>query len=281
MKKYRVTHDAPLLAYMQEIFHHQSRSKVKKMLQHGQFIINHESITQFDYPLREGQVVGVLSQRESKQIDYLENIDLLYEDADLLSVPTEHPTPDEDSALLQAQVYIQSVDPLGEIYPVHRLDRETSGLMMFAKNQKVQEILQKNWKQLVKTRAYTLLVEGDFPNESARYKSWLKELDNKQMVSSLTDNGGKYAETLFKKCSSNGQWSLLQASLLTGRRNQIRIHCYKMGYPILGDPNYGHAANPLGRLCLHANQLEFIHPSSHKFMSFESPAPQAFFDLLD
>jgi 23S rRNA pseudouridine1911/1915/1917 synthase len=274
---------------MQEQFSNYSRTRVKKMLQHGQFIIDGRSITQFNHPLKDGQVVYVLSQRESKQIDYLENISIIYEDnelvviekeAGLLSVPTDDPTPDEDSALIQLMGYLKEIDPTEQIYSVHRLDRDTSGVMLFSKNKSIQEMLQANWGELVKTRAYTAVVEGDFPHESGTYSSWLKELDNMQMVSSQTDNRGKFSETKYRKIKSNKNYSLLEVELITGRRNQIRVHMKDLGHPVVGDSKYGDPSNPIKRLGLHASKLELIHPITEESMVFESEAPQKFLELV-
>lgn len=289
MKKFIVDKNEELLNYMQEQFANYSRTRVKKMLQHGQFIIDGKSITQFDHPLEKGQVVYVLSQRESKQIDYLENISIIYEDnelvviekeAGLLSVPTDDPKPDEDSALIQLMGYLKEIDPTEQIYSVHRLDRDTSGVMLFAKDKGIQEALQENWSELVTTRGYTAVVEGDFSHESGTYTSWLKELANMQMISSQTDNGGKFAETKYRKIKSNRDHSLMEVELVTGRRNQIRVHMKDMGHPVVGDSKYGNKSNPIKRLGLHASKLELIHPITREKLVFESDVPQEFLKLV-
>ncbi len=289
MKKFIVDKNEELLKYMQDQFANYSRTRVKKMLQHGQFIIDGRSITQFDHPLEKGQVVYVLSQRESKQIDYLENISIIYEDnelvviekeAGLLSVPTDDPKPDEDSALIQLMGYLKEIDPTEQIYSVHRLDRDTSGVMLFAKDKGIQEALQENWSELVTTRGYTAVVEGDFSHEPGTYTSWLKELANMQMISSQTDNGGKFAETKYRKVKSNGDYSLMEVELVTGRRNQIRVHMKDLGHPVVGDSKYGNKSNPIKRLGLHASKLELIHPITREKLTFESEVPEEFLKLV-
>ena len=290
MEKFYVNQETELLKYMQEVFSDKSRSAVKKMLQHGQFIVGGKPVTQFNYPLKKDQVVYVLSQKESKQIDYLESVTVIYEDRDLLaiekesgllSVPSENAAPDEDSAYIQVMGYVQSVDSRGEVFSVHRLDRNTSGVMLFAKNKRAEKILQDRWSELVLKRSYTAVVEGcDFPEEKGTHTSYIKELDNYQVISSPDDNGGKFAETKYKKIKSNDLYSLVEAELVTGRRNQIRLHMKDMGHPISGDSKYGAASNPLNRLALHAVSLEIIHPISQEELIFESKVPNSFINLV-
>lgn len=290
MEKFYVNQETKLLKYMQEVFSDRSRSVVKKMLQHGQFIIEGKPITQFNYPLKKGQVVYVLSQKESKQIDYLESVSVIYEDRDLLaiekesgllSVPSDNAAPHEDSAYIQVMGYVQSVDTRGEVFSVHRLDRDTSGIMLFAKNKRVEKILQERWSELVLKRSYMAVVEGsDFPEGKGTHTSYIKELDNHQMISSPEDNGGKFAETKYEKIKSNKLYSLVEAELVTGRRNQIRLHMKDMSYPISGDSKYGAVSNPLNRLALHATSLEIIHPITQEVLIFESKVPNSFINLV-
>lgn len=290
MEKFQVNQEAELLKYMQEIYPDRSRSAVKKMLQHGQFIIEGKPVTQFNYPLKKGQIVYVLSQKESKQIDYLESVSVIYEDRDLLavekesgllSVPSENAAPGEDSAYIQVMGYVQSVDTRGEVFSVHRLDRETSGVMLFAKNKRTETILQENWSDLMLKRSYTAVVEGGyFPEGKGTHTSYIKELDNYQMISSPEDNGGKFAETKYEKIKSNALYSLVEAQLVTGRRNQIRLHMKDMGHPVAGDSKYGAASNPINRLALHAASLEVIHPITEEELVFESQVPGSFLNLV-
>lgn len=290
MEKFYVNQETELLKYMQDVFSDRSRSAVKKMLQHGQFIIEGKPVTQFNYPLKKGQVVYALSQKESKQIDYLESVAVIYEDRDLLaiekesgllSVPSENAAPHEDSAYIQVMGYIQSVDTRGEVFSVHRLDRDTSGVMLFAKNKRVENILQERWSELVRKRSYKAVVEGgDFPEGKGTHTSYIKELDNYQVISSPEDNGGKFAETKYEKIKSNNLYSLVEAELVTGRRNQIRLHMKDMGHSISGDSKYGAVSNPLNRLALHATSLEIIHPISQEELIFESKVPNSFINLV-
>lgn len=290
MEKFQVNQETELLKYMQEIYSDRSRSAVKKMLQHGQFIIEGKPVTQFDYLLKKGQIVYVLSQKESKQIDYLESVSVIYEDRDLLavekesgllSVPSENAAPGEDSAYIQVMGYAQSVDTRGEVFSVHRLDRDTSGVMLFAKNKRAETILQEHWSEFALKRSYIAVVEGgDFPAGEGTHTSYIKELDNRQMISSPEDNGGKFAETKYEKIKSNALYSLVEAQLVTGRRNQIRLHMQDMGHPVAGDSKYGAASNPINRLALHAASLEIIHPITEAELVFESQVPDSFLNLV-
>lgn len=285
MEVYQVDQDTELLKFMFEVFSNKSRKVVKKMLSHGQFVINGEVVTQFNHPLKAGQEVYVLNQNESKQLAHLTGISIIHEDSDLfviekaaglLSVPSDDPDPDEDSAYVQLVSYTKQVNPKSEIFIVHRLDRATSGIMIFAKKQEVQDHLQDHWQSMVKKRLYTAVVEGNISKDQGTISSWLNEDKNQIVRSSKQDNGGKHAVTHFKKIQANKEYSLVEAELETGRRNQIRVHMNDLGHPVAGDTKYGSQSNPLKRLGLHAMRLDFIHPTKEELVSYSSPNPKSF-----
>jgi 23S rRNA pseudouridine1911/1915/1917 synthase len=163
---------------------------------------------------------------------------------------------------------------------VHRLDKDTSGIMLFAKNEKMKATLQENWKEIVTERMYTALVEGNVKKQSGTITSWLTESKTFKMYSSSFDNGGKQAITHYKKIRGNKNYSLLEVMLETGRKNQIRVHMEEIGHPIVGDKKYGAHGNPLKRVGLHATTLVFKHPVTGKQMKFTSKVPKKFNKLL-
>ena len=174
--------------------------------------------------------------------------------------------------------YVKKTDPKNKIFVLHRLDRDTSGLMMFAKNQRVQKALQSNWNSAITARSYVAVVEGR------------PEKDTDLIVSNLTENAkmqvyvtavgdGKEAITRYHLLHSNGHYSLLELDLETGRKNQIRVQMESIGHPIAGDNKYGAETDPAGRLMLHARRLFFIHPTTGEEMRFETRIPTTFTSL--
>ena len=154
------------------------------------------------------------------------------------------------------------------IFVVHRLDQDTSGILMFCKNEKIRDKMQDNWNNVVKKRGYVTVVDGKLSGNGT-FRSFLME-DRRQFVYSSKSGIGKEAITHYSVLKNNNNYSMLQVFIDTGRRNQIRVHLSEMGYPIVGDKKYGCKTNPLKRLCLHANRLEFIHPTTKENMTFKA-----------
>jgi len=176
--------------------------------------------------------------------------------------------------------YVKKFDPKNLIFIVHRLDRDTSGLMMFAKSKKIQEALQKDWNESIIDRSYVVIVEGVVENEEGTVTSWLKENKALVMFSSQTPNDGQKAITHYKLLRANKQFSLLEVKLETGRKNQIRVHMKDMGHPVTGDKKYGAKLNPIGQMGLHARVLAFKHPVTGKTLRFDTPIPGKFLKVF-
>ena len=159
---------------------------------------------------------------------------------------------------------------------VHRLDRDTSGLLVYAKTIEAEQILEHNWSRIVTDRRYVALVSGEMRQKEGVVESWLK--DNKAYItySSPTDNGGKFARTHYRTLRRSPHYSLVELKLDTGRKNQIRVHLQDLGCPVCGDIKYGNGDDPIGRLCLHAFRLDFYHPITREPLHFETPVPKAF-----
>ena len=171
----------------------------------------------------------------------------------------------------------------GEVFlgVVHRLDRDTSGLMVYAKDMDTEQILEHNWHQIVYDRRYVAVLSGEMEQNEGTIQNWLK--DNKAYVtySSPVDNGGKYAVTHFYVMDRTTEHSLVEFKLETGRKNQIRVHAADMGHPVCGDVKYGNGDDPLHRLCLHAWLLCFYHPVTQQPMEFETPVPAQFRRVIE
>lgn len=196
----------------------------------------------------------------------------------LLSVTTGRET--ETTAFLILKNYVKKSSTRNKIYTVHRLDRETSGVLVFAKHSDAQHILRDNWHEIVTKRVYVAVVEGKVEKESDRIVSWLTENEvSLKISSSRTDNGGKEAITNYRVIKSNDEFSLLEIELETGRKNQIRVHMESIGHPIVGDRKYG-STTTIGRLALHARVLEFYHPMTSEPLHFETPVPREFLKVF-
>jgi len=265
-------------------FHLQGKSKnnLKSLLTHGQVIVDSQIVSQYNKVLEVGQEVRInwSKDRDTKK---MKGVKIIFEDdhiiivnkeAGILSVSTGKK--DENTAYNKLKDHVKSQDPKNKIFIVHRLDRNTSGVMMFAKTPEAQQLLQSNWKKHIISRKYSVLVEGKVKEDKGTITSWLKENSAFVVYSSKYDNGGKKAITNYEVIKKNNSYSLLEASLETGRKNQIRVHMQDIKHPIVGDKKYGAHGNPIKRLGLHARVLEFIHPITGKEYKFETAIPGSF-----
>lgn len=264
-----------------------SRTAAKSLLTHRLVYVNNRIETQHNTPIRPGMAVKVSKDKNRK--DFSSHwLDIIYEDAylivihkrcGLLSIATD-PKRNERTAYSILSEYVRRSNRQGRIFIVHRLDRETSGLMVFAKDERTKFSLQDYWHRIVQDRRYIAAVEGQIDPPQGCITSWLK--DNKVYVtySSPTDNGGDYAVTHYRTLQSGPEYSLVEFKLETGRKNQIRVHMQDKHTPIVGDLKYGSGNNPIGRLALHAYRLAFTHPVTGENLSFSLPIPQAFKNLI-
>lgn len=275
-----------LLDFLLMTFSNRSRNHVKSLLAHREVTVDEKIVTQYDHLLQEGQTIRIVrsADRGQKQKDALQ---ILYEDHDLivinkpaglLSVATDEEK--EQTAYHLLTDYVRRDNPAGRIFVVHRLDRDTSGVVIFAKNEKIKLALQDHWSELVSRRGYIAVVEGQLEEKSGRMRSWLKQTKTLLMYSSQKKGDGLEAITNYQVINETKDYSLLDIQLETGRKNQIRVHMKDLGHPVVGDKKYGAKTNPLKRLGLHANQLELKHPFTNALMSFEAEIPRNFKALL-
>ncbi|MBQ2024893.1 MAG: RluA family pseudouridine synthase [Paludibacteraceae bacterium] len=286
----RVLNDAPLMEFLTERLKDYNRTKLKSLLMHRQLWLNGEvMLTRHDYPLKAGDRVDIRSAKtlirakklEHSQIKVLfedESIMVVYKNEGFLTVGTDREKLQTVYHVLNQ--YMKSFGHDKRIFVVHRLDRETSGLLVFAKSKEVQETLQSNWDTLMLERSYTAIVKGQMPESGGTIKAYLWEDKQLRMHASQTDNGGQYAETKYQVLATKGPYSMVQLWLKTGRKNQIRVHLQSVGCPIVGDKKYGGPASPIKRVCLHAGLLTFKHPVTGQNMHFEWPIPASFNKLV-
>lgn len=284
---YIVKEKTELLKFLLESMNNRSRNSVKSILKRGQVAVDGRTTTQFDDPLKPGQTVNILTNEAAKRLGRLDGVAIIHEDNDLIVIYKDagvlsmaSKSPKDRNAYRQLTDYVKSEHPGNRIFIVHRLDRDTSGVMIYAKSEDVKEKLQQNWHTMVKKRLYTALVEGDVPVDSDTISSWLNETSTHRVYSTEHDEGGKHAITHFKKIVSNGDYSMLEVELETGRKNQIRVHMQDIGHPVVGDRKYGAHKNPIRRLGLHATTIELVHPTTNQLVSYHAPVPASFEHLI-
>ena len=306
---FKVTHPAALLPYLLEIFPDRSRTTVKNLLGKGQVLVNGEACTAFDRPLRAGDSISILpkgiSIARSIKADAREDVEkagvrILFEDeyylvvdkpSGMLSIATGK---EKNSlyrilnAYVKVNARIQRKEDLisgrepdrstAKIWIVHRLDRGTSGVVVFAKTERAKDILQSKWKELVAERCYVAWLEGSLEKDRGQVQSWLVENAKSLKMNSFPEEvkDGQLAITHYKVLSRSRHYSQVEFTLETGRKNQIRVHAASLGHPVAGDEKYGAQTDPVHRLALHAATLVFRHPFTRKTVRCSSPLPDCF-----
>lgn len=281
-----VKEDKPLLEFLLDSMENTSRTKIKSTLQGRGVKVNGKVITQFDYPLSCGMKVAVSRSKQNAEMFKNRYIKIVYEDryivvveknVGILSMAAGHSSLNVKTVL---DSYFKTSRQKCTAHVVHRLDRDTSGLMIYAKDMQTEQILEHEWHDIVYDRRYVAVVSGEMEDDYGTMTSWLK--DNKAYItySSPYDNGGKCAVTHFHTLDRTTDHSLVEFRLETGRKNQIRVHSADMGHPVCGDIKYGNGDDPIGRLCLHAYVLCFYHPITRRRMEFETPIPVNFRKLF-
>jgi 23S rRNA pseudouridine1911/1915/1917 synthase len=283
---FKVKEDALLMEFLMTQMPGKSRSKIKFLLSNKQVLVDGKPISQFNHPLTPGQQIEINKGRV-EPVQKSRELSVIFEDQDLiviekpaglLSIATDKEKRATAYSLLSN--YVKEQDADNKIFVVHRLDRETSGLMLFAKNEEVKYHLQELWNNTVIERAYIAVVEGVVEKPEGVITSYLVEGKTFKVHSSQDPKLGKKAVTNYKTLKKNRSYSLLKVNLATGRKNQIRVHMQDIGHPIAGDKKYGASGSPLKRLGLHAQQLSFVHPLSRKKIYFESKVPSEFLKMF-
>jgi pseudouridine synthase, RluA family len=283
---FSVTEPDELLKFLQAQIPNKSRNNLKSLLEHHQISVDQDIITQYNYPLKPGQKVvvnwsKVLVEKQPQGLKIVFEdpyIIIIEKEAGLLSIATA--TERELTAYSILSEHVKKRDPKNKIFVLHRLDRETSGVMMFAKSEKIQQALQNSWKEAVLERTYVVVVEGTVTKEQGTITSWMTESKTFMMYSSRTPNGGQKAVTHYKVLKRNKHYSLLEVRLDTGRKNQIRVHMKDIGHSVIGDKKYGATKQPLARLGLHARVLAFQHPVTGEEVRYETDIPKEFLNLF-
>lgn len=276
----RVEDPIPLLDYLQGVFPESSRTTLRNMLQSGRVRVNGAVEKSPRRQLASRDIVDV-GPRATQLLP--EVLSILHEDDDLivvnkdvglLTVATPYEREQTAQALLNG--YLRSKRIVDRIHVVHRLDRDTSGVLVFARSYPVREALKEQFARHDIERVYVAIIEGAMPRPSGTIRSYLREDRDLTVRSVAASDGGKLAVTHYQTVERGSRYSRVEVRLETGRKNQIRAHLSEAGHPVVGDRRYGATSSPLGRLGLHAAVLGFVHPSTSRKMRFEAPLPDAF-----
>lgn len=273
-----VDRDCDLVKYLS--FKNIAKNKVKTYVKLGFLFVNHEIVKKLPVSVFCNDVIEI-----RKDFDVGSSLDILYEDdyylivnkeAGLLTISTDKALRGEERTLYKmVREYLNQKHELSFI--VNRIDKDTSGIVMFVKSQKLKEQLQSHWNEIVKKRGYIAVVSG-FISKSGKIDNYLYE--DKMTFSHSTKVGGKRAITCYQPIRSNHKYTMLDIAIETGRKNQIRVHMSEMGHPILGDKKYLCKDNPLKRLALHHYVISFIDPISGKLLTIKKEVPNEFYHLF-
>ncbi|PHR30184.1 MAG: RNA pseudouridine synthase [Desulfotalea sp.] len=286
LSSYKVASKDTLLVSLIENFPKKTRKLLKAVLKDKQVLVEEKTVTQFDFVVIPGQDVTV-SWDKSKVTHHPKELNILHIDEDiivinkpagLLTVATDKEKRKTAYSMLSA--FVKTEDADNKIFIIHRLDRETSGLLMFARSQDVKLQIQETWGTTIRERTYVGVVEGVVEPASGTITSWLTESSAFIVYSSKSDMTGKKAITHYTKIDETKDFSLLEINLETGRKHQIRVHMQDINHPIIGDKKYGAGANFMGRMALHAMILSFTHPRTGEVCRFDTGVPAKFRQLF-
>ncbi len=278
----KVHGETPLLEFLFSRLADMPKSTVKHYLTNKQVLVNGSCITQYNFTLckEDAVVIAKYAQRQSKTV--FEKPDIIYEDDEIIVInkpsgllSVESDTERSKTAYRQVEQYVRMKDKTARVVIVHRIDRDTSGVLLFAKSERVKETLFKHWNDIVTKREYVAVCEGHFAEKQGTVKSYLLQNVN-NIVYSSHDKSGQLAVTHYKVMKECRGYSLVDVNIDTGRKNQIRVHMKDLGHQVVGDSKYGNVSDPLGRLGLHAYKLEFTHPITKKQMKFTAKMPVEF-----
>ena len=285
IREFLVTKDTELLEFLLATLKDQSRNSVKSLLSNHRVSVDGAPISQFNFKLYKGDVV-IISKNPIRR-KTRSNLPIIYENDEiivinkpsgLLSIASDKEK--GSTAYRMLTEYVQQKDKHNRIFVVHRLDEDTSGVLMVAKNPKIQQALQDNWNDLVKSRGYYAIVDGVLEEKTGTIKSYLKKNSQNMMYSSKKAGDGQFSVTHYKVIDETSNYSLLDVHIDSGRKNQIRVHLGDIGHNVIGDDKYGKPSNPIKRLGLHAYELELVHPLTGKTMRFVAPIPKEFNQLF-
>lgn len=292
--EYKVQRSEELLTFL--LSKNFSRTTAKSLLTKHQVLVNGSVVSQYNLMLAHDDEVKITkrsvkevhanSALKQKNVQIKLPFQIIYQDDDiiainkpagLLSVESDK---ENESAYDYLLKYFQQKDKKSRPYIVHRIDKETSGVLIFAKNIIIHSKLKMHWNELVKTREYYAIVEGKMEQKEGTFVSYLTKDKNNLMHSNFNKIGQK-SITHYQVIKFNDDYSIMKVLIDTGRKNQIRVHMHDIHHSIVGDEKYGYSKNPLNRLGLHASKLEFVNPNNNQLVSISAPIPHEFDKLFD
>lgn len=278
--KYTADKSGPLLDLLQKMAPDSSKNTLRSWLQSGRVTLDGRRAERANIQVRPGQEIALGTRvsfvRGSLRILHEDDqVVVLEKPAGLLSVATQIETRATVHAMLKRRFHHRRV------YPVHRLDRDTSGVMLFVYDELAQSHLKGQFEQQSIDKTYFAIVEKMMPVGSGTWESYLEEDDFLYVRTTNDSVRGKRALTFYEVLKAEGDRSLLCLKPRTGRKNQLRVHCSEAGHPIVGDRKYGAQTNPLKRVCLHAQKITFTHPATGHRLTYSSPLPESFYKLMD
>ena len=280
-REFTVNHECELLDFLFETHPGQSKNSVKSLLTNRHVTIDGSPVTQFNLKLYKGDVVIIYKQPVRKIVRSKlpiifedDNIIVINKPSGLLSIASDNEKSSTAYRILSD--YVQQKDKHNRVFVVHRLDEDTSGVLMIAKNKKTQELYQDSWNDLVSKRGYYAIVDGILKEKQGTITSYLKKNAQNMMYSSKKKGDGQYSITHYKVIKEKDDYSLLDVNIDSGRKNQIRVHLGDIGHHVVGDDKYGNPTNPIKRLGLHAYELDIKDPYTGKINKFKAPIPKEF-----
>ncbi len=293
IKEYNVNKEIELFEFLLTTLSKESRNNVKAILSKKCVAVNGLVCSQYNYKLYRGDVVMVspkpiigLEKMKKQKETVKKHLDIIYEDDDFIAInkpsgllSVESDKEKVDTAYKQVLEYLQSKNKTARCFRVHRIDKNTSGVLLFTKDYKLNEVLKKDWNKLVSLREYVAVVDGTLDEKSGSIKSYLMKAETNLMYTSKSKKG-ELAITHYKVMKENDKYSLLLVNIDSGKKNQIRVAMNDMGHPIIGDDKYGSPTNPINRLGLHASKLVLKNPMNDKIYEFKASIPKDFDKLF-
>lgn len=285
-EKYIVDREIKLIDFLREKISSKSKNNIKSFLSNEMVRVNNIIQTNHDFKLKDNDVVEIKNNYIINK-KYNLKIEIIYEDSDIIVInkPAGLLTMASNkekkrTAYNIIREYLIKSDKNNKVFIIHRLDKDTSGVIIFAKNLKTKSLFQSLWSKNVLTKEYVAVVEGHLKKDKGSIRTYLKENEEGYVYSVKNKSEGKLSITNFEKIKENKRYTMLKILIKTGRKNQIRVHLKEIGNPIVGDKKYGSVVDPVKRLCLHSKKIELINPLNNQQMVFESKIPFLFEALL-
>lgn len=285
--EHKVNENSTLMDFLLKTLTNKSRNNIKSLLAHHEVLVDGNPISQFDFMLCKGDIVQI-SPSPVKLSQNKTPLKIIYEDDEFLAI-------DKPSGLLSvatdkektvtayrlATDYVRRNNAHNRLFVVHRIDKDTSGVLLFVKNEELRNALQDDWNIYVKKREYIALVEGKMEKDIDTLISYLLETKTNLVYSSHQKNNGQKAITNYQVIQKNDKYSLLRVLIDTGRKNQIRVQLKDINHKVVGDKKYHSSLDPIHRLGLHAKHLIFVHPFTNKKISIISDTPKSFLSVFN